>query len=173
VLESENRAERRGARPRAELAGYGCSSDAKHLTAPSVEGQALAMRQAIADARLQPSAIGYLNAHGTATDAGDVIESASIREVFGSSADQLAVSSTKAVHGHLIGAGGALEFALGIMAMESGSIPPTAHLEQADPRCDLDYVPLAARHGCRIDAVMSNSFAFGGSNASLVARRWM
>jgi 3-oxoacyl-(acyl-carrier-protein) synthase len=172
VLESQERAERRGAKPRAELAGYGCSSDAKHLTAPSVDGQAVAMRQAISEAQLQSSAIQYLNAHGTATDAGDVIESASIREVFGSSADRLAVSSTKAVHGHLIGAGGALEFALAIMAMESGSIPPTAHLEQADPRCDLDYVPLEARHGCQIDAVMSNSFAFGGSNASLVARRW-
>jgi 3-oxoacyl-[acyl-carrier-protein] synthase II len=172
VLESQERAERRGAKPRAELAGYGCSSDAKHLTAPCADGQAVAMRQAMSEAKLQPSAIQYVNAHGTATDAGDVIESASIRAVFGASADRLAVSSTKAVHGHLIGAGGALEFALAIMAMESGSIPPTAHLEQADPRCDLDYVPLEARHGCHIDAVMSNSFAFGGSNASLVARRW-
>jgi 3-oxoacyl-[acyl-carrier-protein] synthase II len=172
VLESQAHAHRRGATPRAELAGYGCSSDAKHLTAPSIEGQAAAMRQAIAEAGLSPSDIGYLNAHGTATDAGDVIESASIREVFGPAAGQLAISSTKAVHGHLIGAAGSLELALSIMAMESGSIPPTAHLEQADPRCDLDYVPLQARHGCRIDAVMSNSFAFGGSNASLVARRW-
>jgi 3-oxoacyl-[acyl-carrier-protein] synthase II len=172
VLESEPRAQRRGAKPRAELAGYGCSSDANHLTAPSMDGQAVAMRQAMAEAGLPPSAIGYLNAHGTATDAGDVVESASIREVFGPSADGVAVSSTKAVHGHLIGAGGALELALAIMAMESGSIPPTAHLEEPDPRCDLDYVPLQARHGCRIDAVMSNSFAFGGSNASLVARRW-
>jgi 3-oxoacyl-[acyl-carrier-protein] synthase II len=172
VLESQAHAQRRGAKPRAELAGYGCSSDAMHLTAPTIEGQAAAMRQALSDARLPPSAVQYLNAHGTATDAGDVIESASIREVFGSSADQLAISSTKAVHGHLIGAAGALELALSIMAMESGSIPPTAHLDQADPRCDLDYVPLNARRGCRIDAVMSNSFAFGGSNASLVARRW-
>lgn len=173
VLESQAHAQRRGAKPRAELAGYGCSSDARHLTAPSVEGQAVAMRQAISEARLPPSEIQYLNAHGTATDAGDVTETASIREVFGSSADRLAVSSTKAVHGHLIGAGGAVELALGIMAMETGSIPPTAHLEQPDPRCDLDYVPLQARHGCHIDAVMSNSFAFGGSNASLVARRWI
>jgi 3-oxoacyl-[acyl-carrier-protein] synthase II len=172
VLESQARAARRGARPRAELAGYGCSSDAKHLTAPSVEGQSAAMRQALSEAQLSPSAIQYLNAHGTATDAGDVTESASIREVFGASAAQLAVSSTKAVHGHLIGAGGALELALSIMAMESGSIPPTAHLDKPDPRCDLDYVPREARHGCRIDAVMSNSFAFGGSNAALVARRW-
>lgn len=172
VLESQAHAQRRGAKPRAELAGYGCTSDAKHLTAPSVEGQALAMRQAIEQARVSPSEIQYLNAHGTATDTGDVIESASIREVFGSSADRLAVSSTKAVHGHLIGASGSVELALSIMALESGSIPPTAHLEQPDPRCDLDYVPLVARHGCRIDAVMSNSFAFGGSNASLLAQRW-
>jgi 3-oxoacyl-[acyl-carrier-protein] synthase II len=172
VLESQAHAQRRGAKPRAELAGYGCTSDAKHLTAPSIEGQALAMRQAIAEARVSPSEIQYLNAHGTATETGDVIETASIREVFGSSANRLAVSSTKAVHGHLIGAGGSVELALSIMALESGSIPPTAHLDQPDPRCDLDYVPLVARHGCRIDAVMSNSFAFGGSNASLLAQRW-
>lgn len=173
VLESQAHAQRRGAKPHAELAGYGCSSDARHLTAPSVEGQAIAMRQAISEAGLPASEIQYLNAHGTATDAGDVIESTSIREVFGSSADRLAVSSTKAVHGHLIGAAGTLELALSIMAMETGSIPPTAHLDQADPRCDLDYVPLQARHGRHVDAVMSNSFAFGGSNASLVARRWV
>jgi len=172
VLESQAHAQRRGAKPRAELAGYGCSSDAEHLTAPTIDGQARAMRQALSDARLTPPEVQYLNAHGTATDAGDAIESASIREVFGSSADRLAISSTKAVHGHLIGAAGALEFALSIMAMETGSIPPTAHLDRQDPRCDLDYVPLDARRGCRIDAVMSNSFAFGGSNASLVARRW-
>ena len=171
VLESRSRAERRGAAVHAELAGYGCSSDAHHLTAPSVEGQAAAMRQALDEARLAPDQIQYLNAHGTATDAGDVIETQSIAEVFGAASRQLAVSSTKAVHGHLIGAGGTLELALAIMAMESGSIPPTAHLEHPDPRCTLDYVPLTARHGCRIDAVMSNSFAFGGSNASLIARR--
>ncbi|OZB58446.1 MAG: beta-ketoacyl synthase [Thiomonas sp. 13-66-29] len=171
VLESRSRAERRGAVAHAELAGYGCTSDAHHLTAPSVEGQVAAMRQALDEARLAPDQIQYLNAHGTATDAGDVIETQSIVGVFGAASRQLAVSSTKAVHGHLIGAGGTLELALAVMAMESGSIPPTAHLEHPDPRCTLDYVPLQARHGCRIDAVMSNSFAFGGSNASLIARR--
>jgi 3-oxoacyl-[acyl-carrier-protein] synthase II len=171
VLESQERAQRRGARPYAQLAGYGASSDAGHLTAPSVEGQAVAMRQALAHAQLQPDQIHYLNAHGTATDAGDVTESQSILEVFGQAALRLPISSTKAVHGHLIGAGGALELAMALMALKTGSIPPTAHLEQGDPRCPLDYVPLVARHGCQIDAVMSNSFAFGGSNASLVARR--
>lgn len=173
VLESEARARARGAAPLAELAGYGCSSDAHHLTLPSADGQAAAMRQALAEAGLAPASIGYLNAHGTATDAGDVIESESIARVFGEAAPALPISSTKAVHGHLIGAAGTLELMLALMAMRSGSIPPTAHLERPDPRCPLDYVPLRARHGCAIDAVMSNSFAFGGSNASLVARRWV
>lgn len=169
VLESETRARRRGAAVLAELAGYGCSSDALHLTAPSVVGQVAAMRQALQEAGLEPGAIDYVNAHGTATDAGDVVESESIAEVFGASA--VPVSSTKAVHGHLIGAAGALELVLAILAMREGAIPPTAHLEHPDPRCALDHVPLQARRGCAIDAVLSNSFGFGGSNACLVARR--
>lgn len=171
VLEAEDRAVKRRRTAHALLAGYGTSSDAHHLTAPSVEGQVAAMHQALAQAGLAPAQIQYLNAHGTATDAGDVIEAQSIRAAFGDAASQLAVSSTKAVHGHLIGAGGAAELALAIMAMKTGAIPPTAHLDEADPRCDLDFVPLQARHGCDISAVMSNSFAFGGSNASLVACR--
>lgn len=171
VLESEDRVLKRQGKAHALLAGFGTSSDAHHLTAPSVEGQVSAMRQAIAESGLTPDQIQYLNAHGTATDAGDVIETQSIHAVFGDAAGKLAVSSTKAVHGHLIGAGGAAELALAIMALKTGSIPPTAHLEQADPRCDLDFVPMQARHGCDVRAVMSNSFAFGGSNASLVARR--
>lgn len=171
VLESEARAHRRQARVLAELSGYGCSSDAEHLTAPTVLGQVAAMRQALEEAQLAPQDVQYLNAHGTATDAGDVTETQSIHAVWGASARQLAVSSTKALHGHLIGAGGAMEFALSVMAMNSGSLPPTAHLDQPDPRCDLDFIPLQARHGCDVRAVMSNSFAFGGSNASLIARR--
>jgi len=171
VLESEARANRRQARVLAELSGYGCSSDAEHLTAPTVLGQVAAMRQALEEAQLAPQDVQYLNAHGTATDAGDVTETQSIHAVWGASARQLAVSSTKALHGHLIGAGGAMEFALSVMAMNSGSLPPTAHLDQPDPRCDLDFIPLQARHGCDVRAVMSNSFAFGGSNASLIARR--
>lgn len=172
VLESEARAMKRGRAVLAEMAGYGCSSDADHLTAPSVEGQVRAMQQALDESGLTPAQVQYLNAHGTATQAGDVIETQSIRKVFGQRADRLAVSSTKAVHGHLIGAAGALEFALSIMAMNSGSLPPTAHLDTPDPQCDLDFVPGEARHGRDVQAVMSNSFAFGGSNASLVARRY-
>ncbi len=172
VIESEARVAAREAAVLAEMAGYGCSSDAEHLTLPSVHGQVSAMQGALAEAGLAPGDVRYLNAHGTATDAGDVIESQSIRQVFGAAADRLAVSSTKAVHGHLIGAAGALEFALSVMALRSGSLPPTAHLEKPDPRCDLDFIPLSARHGCDIGAVMSNSFAFGGSNVALVARRY-
>lgn len=173
VLESEQRATGRQARVMAEMGGYGCSSDAEHLTTPTVRGQIAAMQQALDEAQLGPQDIQYLNAHGTATDLGDVIETQSIRAVFGASANQLAVSSTKALHGHLIGAGGAMEFALSIMALNSGSLPPTAHLDQPDPRCDLDFIPLHARHGCDVQAVMSNSFAFGGSNATLLARRYV
>jgi 3-oxoacyl-(acyl-carrier-protein) synthase len=172
VLESDTRARQRGAQVLAELAGYGCSSDAQHLTAPSVDGQAHAMQQAMQEAGLAPEQIQYINAHGTATDAGDVIETQSIHKAFGSAAQKVAVSSTKSMHGHLIGATGALELALSIEALNSGSLPPTAHLNNPDPRCDLDYVPLHARHGCHVEAVMSNSFAFGGSNVSLIARRY-
>jgi 3-oxoacyl-[acyl-carrier-protein] synthase II len=175
VLESEARVRQRAQAGWAcygHLCGYGSSSDADHLTAPSQEGQVRAMRAAFQEAAIDPSEVGYLNAHGTATDAGDVVETLSIREVFGAHASALAVSSTKSMHGHLIGAGGALEFGLALLAMQSGSIPPTAHLHVPDPRCDLDYVPLVARHGGHLKAVMSNSFAFGGSNASLLARRY-
>lgn len=171
VLESQTRAMKRRANVIAEMGGYGCSSDAEHLTTPTVHGQVTAMQQALDQAGLGPKDVQYLNAHGTATDMGDVIETQSIRAVFGAFADQLAVSSTKALHGHLIGAGGALEFVLAIMAMNSGSLPPTAHLHKPDPRCNLDFIPLQARHGCDVKAVMSNSFAFGGSNATLLAHR--
>lgn len=172
VLESASHSTRRGARALAELAGYGCSSDAQHLTAPSVDGQAHAMQQALQEAGLAPEQIQYINAHGTATEAGDVTETQSIHQAFGSAARQVAVSSTKSMHGHLIGATGALELVLSIEALNSGSLPPTAHLDNPDPRCDLDYIPLRARHGCHVEAVMSNSFGFGGSNVSLIARRF-
>lgn len=172
VLESEARVQARAHKALGELCGYGCSSDADHLTAPSSAEQVRAMQQAIAEAGMQPAQIQYLNAHGTATDAGDVVETQSIRAVFGEAAAGLAVSSTKSMHGHLIGASGILEFAISVMAMEHGALPPTATLDAPDPRCDLDFVPLTARRGVAVDAVMSNSFAFGGSNASLVARRY-
>jgi len=172
VLESATRCRNRGATALAELVGYGCSSDAAHLTAPNVEGQARAMHQALAEAKLAPAQIQYINAHGTATDAGDMVETQSIRTVFGAAAESVAVSSTKSMHGHLIGAAGALEFAISLEALRSGSLPPTAYLDVPDPRCDLDYVAREARHGVAVEAVMSNSFAFGGTNVSLVARRY-
>jgi 3-oxoacyl-(acyl-carrier-protein) synthase len=172
VLETAESARRRGATIYGELCGYGSSSDAEHLTLPSSAGQYRAIRMALDDAGMAPEVIDYLNAHGTATEAGDVIESETITQVFGDHARRLPVSSTKALHGHLIGAAGATEFAFSLLALHSGSIPPTAWLENPDPRCTLDYVPREARHGQTLRAVMSNSFAFGGSNVSLIARRY-
>jgi len=171
LLESEQHARARGASLLAEFAGYGRSNDAAHLTKPAVHGQVRAMRQALVEAGLPPAAIGYLNAHGTATPVGDQVETAAIKEVFAAAAARLPVSSTKAMHGHLMGAAGAVELIAALMAMRTGSIPPTANYRRPDPECDLDYVPNVARHGVAIDAVMSNSFAFGGGNAVLVLRR--
>ncbi|KPF70009.1 hypothetical protein IP84_03900 [beta proteobacterium AAP99] len=170
VLETEQHARQRGARVLAELAGYGCSADASHLSKPDVDGQTRAMQQALRDAGLQPQDVGYINAHGTATTAGDKVEAQSIRAVFGEHPPP--TSSTKALHGHLLGAAGALELAISIQALQRGVLPPTAHLRQQDPEIDLDCVPNRARRLEQgVDAVMSNSFAFGGTNAVLVARR--
>lgn len=171
VLESEERAIRRGARIHAELAGYGNTADAQGISKPDAPGQVRAMRAAMADAGVTPESIGYLNAHGTATAVGDVVETDAIKQVFGERASRLPVSSTKALHGHLMGGTGAVELVAAVCAMEHGVIPPTAHLDVPDPACDLDYVPNVAREG-RFDAVMSNSFGFGGMNAVLVARRY-
>ena len=171
VLETVEHARARGAKIYAELAGYGVASDADHLTRPSQQGQAAAMRRALDDAGLDPESVGYINAHGTATLAGDPIETAAIKQVFGPHARRLAVSSTKSMHGHLMGATGVVEFIAAILALERRAVPPTAHLRVADPECDLDFVPDAGRTGVDLEAVMSNSFAFGGSNAVLVARR--
>lgn len=171
VLEDWEHAVRRGAPILAELAGYAATSDAHHLTQPEASAQARAIALALADAQLNTSDIGYLNAHGTATDIGDVVETQAIRIAFGTQADALAVSSTKSVHGHAMGAAGAMEFVAAVMALRSGHLPPTAFLTQADPRCDLDYTPLEARDKPNVHAVMSNSFAFGGSNAVLVAKK--
>lgn len=170
VIESLEHAQARGAAPLAELAGYGIASDASHLAKPLPEGQASAMRNALADARVLPEAIGYVNAHGTATGAGDVVETESIKLVFGDSARGLPVSSTKALHGHLLGASGAVELIAAIMALRTRTVPPTAHLDRADPACDLDYVPNGARAADGLETAMSNSFAFGGTNAVLVVR---
>ena len=171
VLEDWAHAMARGATILAELAGYATTTDAHHLTQPEAAGQARAMTLALADAQLSPSAIGYLNAHGTATDIGDVVETQSIRQAFGYHAETLAISSTKAVHGHAMGAAGAMEFVATVLALRAGQLPPTAFLQTADPRCGLDYIPLIARTHAGLTAVMSNSFAFGGSNAVLVAKK--
>jgi 3-oxoacyl-(acyl-carrier-protein) synthase len=128
------------------------------------------MRLALEDAALPATEVGYINAHGTGTQANDAIETAAIRRVFGAHADRLAVSSTKSMHAHLLGAAGALEFIAAVLAMRAQLLPPTLHLARPDPECDLDYVPFAARPVESLGAVMSNSFAFGGTNAVLIAR---
>jgi 3-oxoacyl-[acyl-carrier-protein] synthase II len=172
MLEDEAAARARGANILAEIVGYGNTTDASHITLPDAGGQARAMRQALAEARLEPDQIDHINAHGTGTKAGDVVETRAIKEVFGAHARQIPVSATKALHGHLMGATGALEFIAAIEALRQGIAPPTAHLWHPDPECDLDYVPLQARPLARAENVMSNSFGFGGSNAVLVARRY-
>jgi len=170
VLEEWEGARQRGAQCLAELVGYGLSTDISHLTHPSIEGQARAMQRALQDAGMEAGEIDYINAHGTGTQANDAVESAAIRSVFGSHAGRLAVSSTKSMHGHLLGAAGALELVASVMAMRAATLPPTMHLHMEDPECDLDYVPLVARRVAQVRAVMSNSFAFGGTDAVLVAR---
>ncbi len=167
VLESYEHAKARGATILAELTGYGMSSDAKDMVKPEVEGPREAMRMAIADANLKPDDIDYLNAHGTATMDNDRNETRAIKEVFGDHAYKLAVSSTKSMHGHPLGAGGGIEAIATIKAMNENWLPPTVGLSQADPECDLDYVPNVGRPK-EIRHAMSNSFAFGGLNAVLV-----
>ncbi len=171
ILEAEEHARARGARIRARVSGYGARTDACHLTKPDPTGQSAAMRAALADADLLAGDIGYINAHGTATLAGDITETEAIKRVFGQYASQVPVSSTKSMHGHLMGATGAVEFIAAILAMEHGFLPPTINLNHPDPACDLDYVPNHAREGVALQHVMSNSFAFGGSNAVLIASR--
>jgi 3-oxoacyl-(acyl-carrier-protein) synthase len=170
VLEDWDTAQRRGAHILAELAGYASTTDAHHLTQPEASGQANAMTLGLRDAGLNAHDITYLNAHGTATDVGDVVETNAIRLAFQNAAATLPVSSTKAVHGHAMGAAGAMEFIASVMALRTGQLPPTAFLETPDTRCDLDYIPLQAREHRGMRAVMSNSFAFGGSNAVLIAK---
>jgi 3-oxoacyl-[acyl-carrier-protein] synthase II len=170
VLEDMQQARARGARVHAELAGYGLCTDASHITRPTVEGQAAAMRRALESAAMQPEEIGYINAHGTGTLANDAVETGAIKQVFGAHASGIPVSSTKSMHGHLLGAAGALELVAAILALERHIIPPTINLQVPDPECDLDYVPGKARAGVETAAVMSNSFAFGGTNAVLICR---
>lgn len=169
VLESAEHARQRGARTRFNLAGYATNCDGVHITNPDAAGQARAMRAALADAALDAGAIGYLNAHGTATLAGDAAEAASIAAVFG--AGGVPVSSTKAIHGHLLGAGGAIELLAAWRAIDAGRLPPTASVERADPAFAIDLVAGSARAAPTLVAAMSSSFAFGGTNAVLIATR--
>lgn len=171
MLEEESRARARGARIYGLLTGYGNSCDAVHMSRPDRDGQVRAMREALAEAQLAPEAIGYINAHGTATTVGDVVEADAINAVFGRAAADVRVSSTKSLHGHLLGGSGALEFAAALLALDQGVLPPTGFLEQPDPACGLRHVALRAEHVDPPRAVMSNSFAFGGSNVVLVAAR--
>lgn len=169
VLEPLDAAKARGAHVHGEIAGFGMSSDAFHLTRPSAQGAARAMKAALSDARMSAEQVGYINAHGTATPQNDVTEAEAIREVFGTHADTLAVSSTKSMHGHALGAAGALEAVATLLALRDGFLPPTANFTAPDPQCALDVVPNRGR-AARVESALSNSFAFGGLNAVLAFR---
>jgi beta-ketoacyl-acyl-carrier-protein synthase II len=171
LLEELEHAQKRGARIYAEIAGFGLSSDAGHITQPSIEGPARAVRMALAEAQVNPGEVDYINAHGTGTRLNDATETQVIKEVFGDHARHLAISSTKSMHGHTMGATGAIEMVATIQAIDRGVIPPTANYTQPDPECDLDYVPNQAREK-PVRVAVSNSFAFGGLNAVLLARRF-
>lgn len=171
VLEEESRARARGAPILALITGYGNTCDATHMSKPDRDGQMRAMHQALGESGLQPEAIGYINAHGTATVVGDVVECEAIKAVFGDAAARIPVSSTKSMHGHLLGGAGAIELAAALMPFTDGVIPPTANLEQPDPACAVRHVARVAERAGIPRAVMSNSFAFGGSNVVLVAER--
>jgi 3-oxoacyl-[acyl-carrier-protein] synthase II len=172
MLEEYEQAKRRGANIYAEVAGFGMSGDAHHMTlpAPGGEGAARCMHNAIADAAMDRNDIHYINAHGTSTLAGDLAETRAIKQVFGDNAGQVAVSSTKSMTGHLLGAAGGVEAVFSVLALRDQVAPPTINLENPDPECDLDYVPNVARE-MKINTVMSNSFGFGGTNATLILRR--
>jgi nodulation protein E len=171
VLESEESALRRGAPILAELAGFGMSADASHLTLPQPEGAASAMQRALQAADMTPEDVDYINAHGTGTQANDPLETRAIRMVFGDHADKLAVSSTKSMHGHVLGGAGAVEAVCTLLAMRHQVAPPTANFTEPDPECDLNYVPNEAQPR-RIRGALSISFAFGGLNAVLAFREY-
>lgn len=171
LLEDRERAAARGARIHGELLGYGLATDSSHITRPTVAGQASAMRAALRSGDVPADSIDSINAHGTGTQANDSVETAAIKEVFGERAHRIPVSATKAIHGHLLGASGALELALALLALAQDTLLPTMHLEVPAPDCDLDYVPGRARHNAGARTVMSGSFAFGGTNAVLIASR--
>jgi len=173
VLETLEHAQKRGARIYAEIVGYGSTCDAYHMTAPDPEGHGAAnsMKEALEDAGIDPSEVDYINAHATATPLGDKAETLAIKNVFGAHAANVAISSTKSMTGHLLGASGGLEAMVCILAIYYGIIPPTINYEQPDPDCDLDYVPNVARKAV-VDVALSNSFGFGGHNATLVFKKY-
>lgn len=172
VLEEMGRAVSRGALIYAELLGYASTSDAFHLTKPSFEGQARAISETLKEAGISPKEIDYVNAHGTATQWNDLLETQAIKKVFGDYAYSVPISSTKSMHGHTMGAAGAIELIVSLLAIKNQTVPPTINLDQPDPECDLDYVPNMGRKGLKVNTVMSNSFAFGGTNAVLIARKF-
>jgi nodulation protein E len=169
VLEPMESAKARGAKIYGEICGFGMTADAHHLTQPTVQGPARAMRGALREAGLAPESVGYINAHGTGTPGNDPVESSAIREVFGAHADKIGVSSTKSLHGHALGAAGALEAVATVLALYHGVLPPTANYNERDPQCDLDYIPNEPR-ALQVEAALSNSFAFGGLNAVIAFR---
>jgi nodulation protein E len=171
VLETLERARERGAQILGEIAGFGMTADAADLTAPDIDGMSRAMQEAMADAKLAPNDIQYVNAHGTGTAANDATETQALHKVFGEHARKLAISSTKSMVGHALGAAGALELVASLLAVRDGIAPPTIGYLGPDPACDLDYVPNQARM-LNINAAMSNSFAFGGLNAVLIAKKF-
>jgi 3-oxoacyl-[acyl-carrier-protein] synthase II len=170
ALEDWECAMRRGATILGEIAGYGFANDCGHITRPSVEGQVAAMEAALRAADIDPGEIDAINAHGTGTQINDGVETAAIKAVFGARAAHIAISATKAMHGHLLGAAGALECVLSLLAMQQDVALPTMHLNEPDPKCDLDYVPNQVRTGVGARTMLSNSFAFGGANAVLVLK---
>jgi nodulation protein E len=170
VVEPLDRALARGARPIAEIVGFGMSSDAHHVTQPSADGAAKAIRMALRDAGLAPEQIGYVNAHGTGTTVNDATETRALHLAFGAHAANLRISSTKSMHGHTLGAAGAIEAAATILSLACGILPPTVNFGERDPECDLDYIPDCAR-AADVEYAISNSFAFGGLNAVLAFRR--
>ena len=173
VLEELNHALARGAHVYAEIVGYGMSADATHLTEPDETGEpaGLAMTRALRDAGVDPSEVDYINAHGTSTPLGDIMETKAIKSCLGSHAAKVMISSSKSMFGHCLGAAGALEAAATILCMQAGKVAPTINLEVPDPHCDLDYVPNVARQA-DVNVAMSNSFGFGGHNAAIVFRKW-
>ncbi|HEY7403169.1 MAG TPA: beta-ketoacyl-ACP synthase II [Candidatus Angelobacter sp.] len=173
VLEDLEHARQRGATILAEIIGYGMSADAYHITQPAEEGEGgwRVMTNAINDAKIAPSDVDYVNAHGTSTPIGDVLETKAIKRTFGESS-KIAVSSTKSMTGHLLGGAGGLEAGITILALRDQVLPPTINLEQPDPECDLDYVPNQARKA-KLNIALSNSFGFGGTNGSLIFKRWV